>query len=157
MPLLSLTCLRHVGFLKYWNVSNLPLFVMAAPMIWLLSSTSLIVLRGLLPHSTLERPLHSSRLAGFQSKELGYGMVPQLAIPQLVLTLAATTNFHVQIINRISSGYPVWYLVVATWIVDRGTTPSGGMHGSVPQWIVRWMIMYGILQGLLFAGFLPPA
>lgn len=126
-------------------------------MIWLLSSTSVIVLRGLFPRSTLERPLDSSRLAGLQKKELGLGNVPQIAIPQLVLTVATTTNFHVQIINRISSGYPIWYLVVATWITDRRTTRSDGKDSLFPQWIVRWMVMYGVLQGLLFAGFLPPA
>jgi phosphatidylinositol glycan class V len=83
--------------------------------------------------------------------------MPQIAIPQLVLTVAATTNFHVQIINRLSSGYPVWYLVVAMWITERGTSPSGGKDGVFPQWVIRWMVMYGVLQGLLFAGFLPPA
>ena len=40
-------------------------------------------------------------------------VLPFFALPQLILAILATTTFHVQIINRISSGYPVWYIVLA--------------------------------------------
>jgi phosphatidylinositol glycan class V len=146
-----------VGFLRYWNLPNLPLFLMAAPMIWLLSSTSIAVLRGPATSSTPGRPGNSPSRANTASAELGLLDLPQIALPQLALTAAALTSFHVQIINRLSSGYPIWYLVVATWITAQGPASAGGKEDSLPQWIVRGIIMYAVVQGLLFAAFLPPA
>jgi phosphatidylinositol glycan class V len=57
----------------------------------------------------------------------------RLALPQLALASAALMSFHVQVITRLSSGYPLWYLVLAQ------------------------DIMYAIIQTPLYAYFLPPA
>lgn len=81
-----------------------------------------------------------------------------MALPQLALALLAIFNFHVQIVNRISSGYPLWYLAVAAGLDE--ATPSqhlaiAGKQSSAS--ILRAMIMYAIVQGALFASFLPPA
>ncbi|KAK4943949.1 ER membrane glycoprotein subunit of the GPI transamidase complex-like protein [Elasticomyces elasticus] len=61
----------------------------------------------------------------------------RLAIPQLILSLTALTQSHVQIINRLASGYPVWYLVLATAITnanneadDSAVRPTRGAVGS---------------------------
>ncbi|KAF2036703.1 hypothetical protein EK21DRAFT_51356 [Setomelanomma holmii] len=83
--------------------------------------------------------------------------VPELALPQLVLALAAITSFHVQIVNRIASGYPTWYLMVATWLTNEQPTSSISKSRSRSQWVIRGMIMYGLVQGILFSNFLPPA
>lgn len=80
---------------------------------------------------------------------------PELAIPQLVLAIAAITNFHVQIVNRIASGYPTWYAMVAVWLVSGSL--QGTKHDRRSCWVIRGMIMYGLVQGMLFANFLPPA
>jgi phosphatidylinositol glycan class V len=89
----------------------------------------------------------------------------RLALPQLALVGLALTTFHVQIITRLSSGYPLWYLLLARDIVE-GPTVSG-KDGSkrwwqlpsyrTAMWTVRWMILYALIQGVLFASFLPPA
>lgn len=84
-------------------------------------------------------------------------LVPELAIPQFVLAIAAATSFHVQIINRIASGYPTWYLVVATWLVEEQSTSINSKVRHRSQWISRAMVVYAITQGMLFANFLPPA
>lgn len=117
--------------------------------------------------------------------------IRQLAVPQIVLSVLALINFHVQIINRISSGYPIWYLVIAitltaTQQLERGPNTlrpvesresASGILGSLradtvllatrvtqalekptmQQWLVRSMIMYAVIQGGLYASFLPPA
>jgi phosphatidylinositol glycan class V len=83
--------------------------------------------------------------------------LPELALPQLLLVLAAATSFHVQIINRIASGYPIWYLTVATWLVGQQPGLQKGKQSNRGQWAVRAMIMYSMVQGVLFANFLPPA
>lgn len=56
---------------------------------------------------------------------------------------------------------------------EEGEEGEGGKEGEVgeerkrgkkgkegtdwPKWVVRYMIVYGVVQGVLFAGFLPPA
>lgn len=78
------------------------------------------------------------------------------AVPQLLLTVLAITNFHVQIITRISSGYPLVYIWVADSLTRRLHLAFFG--SKTPSWIVvRWMVVYALVQAALFASFLPPA
>ena len=74
--------------------------------------------------------------------------VRNLAVSQLLLTLLTVTTAHVQIITRISSAYPVclWYLAAR---LQEGC--------SLARNIVRFMVMYAVVQGGLYASFLPPA
>lgn len=149
---------RNVGFLRYWTLPNLPLFFLAAPMLWLLFQSSLVHLR--------DRPQQPSVVVR-ESSEASKGdsgvsqsstfRLPQLALPQLVLTVTAATSFHVQVINRISSGYPMWYFTIATWILSQEKSQSQGNRNTGWEWLVRGMIMYPVVQGVLYASFLPPA
>jgi phosphatidylinositol glycan class V len=79
----------------------------------------------------------------------GLLILRNLAVSQLLLTLLTLTTAHVQIITRISSAYPVclWYLSAQ---LEEGTSPLAGN-------VVRFMVIYAIVQGGLFASFLPPA
>jgi phosphatidylinositol glycan class V len=77
-------------------------------------------------------------------------LVRTLAAVQTLLAILAITNYHVQIISRISSAYPVWYWWVASCLMDRQRQNLG--HG-----IVVFISMYAMIQGGLFASFLPPA
>jgi phosphatidylinositol glycan class V len=92
----------------------------------------------------------------------------KFALPQLFLAGLALTTFHVQIVNRISSGYPVWYFVLAVAMEGR---EGGGVgeqgkgrgvldwlrRGKTVEWIVRAGVVYAVVQGGLFASFMPPA
>ena len=40
---------------------------------------------------------------------LNNNLICILALPQVTLAVLALTSYHVQIINRLSSGYVVWY------------------------------------------------
>jgi len=71
-----------------------------------------------------------------------------LAVSQLLLTTLTLTTAHVQIITRISSAYPVWVWYLAT---------TYNVKGSMARGFVSFMVMYSIIQGGLFASFLPPA
>lgn len=127
-------------------------------MLWVSLKSSVVVLPYLLHHPTAD--ILASQLHGPSNTRATKWEIysfPQLALPQLVLTITATTNFHVQIINRISSGYPVWYLMLATWISNQGVTPSEIKNPKYSEYIIHWMILYAIVQSLLFANFLPPA
>ena len=81
----------------------------------------------------------------------------RFATPQIVLAALALTNYHVQIITRLSSGYPVWYWWLASLTLEDGETSLMGKKGSAACVISRWMVIYAIVQGGLFASFLPPA
>lgn len=129
-----LTRPRGVGFLRYWTLSNVPLFLLATP--------SLILL------------LYSSGTAIGQlwrrtgQTDSGQWLVSQLAIPQLVLASLAITNYHVQVITRFSSGYPWLYIWLAKQICS-------GWRYAGPS--LRFFMLYGLIQAALFASFLPPA
>ncbi|OCL02726.1 glycosyltransferase family 76 protein [Glonium stellatum] len=162
-----------LGFLRYWTLSNVPLFLIAAPMLWLLVQSSFTALTDQLQAQILSTPSPStsspSRNSGVrqttlrpgketESDDIERGCLRRLALPQLVLALTTFTSFHVQIINRISSGYPLWYLAIAISLV-KGTPlyVFGKAQSSASSWVVHWMISYAIIQGGLFASFLPPA
>ncbi|KAF2020540.1 glycosyltransferase family 76 protein [Aaosphaeria arxii CBS 175.79] len=149
----------HVGFLKYWTLPNLPLFLMAAPMLWLMIKTSVTVMASGHGHDQLKSNGKAQTKEDSPPNDSSTAIChfPQLALPQLSLALLATTNFHVQIVNRISSGYPIWYLIIATWIAQTASSSAKEQTSMKPQWAVRFMVLYGIVQGALFANFLPPA
>jgi hypothetical protein len=88
-------------------------------------------------------------------KDIAVAFLYRAALPQALLTLLAVTNYHVQIINRLSSGYAVWYWWLAFCVID-DTSPQPKGRG-VPGLTVKWMITYALIQGGLFASFLPPA
>ena len=170
-----------VGFLRYWKLSNLPLFALAFPLGWILVETALPALFQ--PHhvnrvvngSTLadHRPQPYPPVPGTLDERVFQHLLPRLALPQLVLVALAATSFHCQVLNRISSGYPGWYLMLAIEMcIDgfdekaTGTTKQGlfrmlGNYDRIPfarpEWVVRGFVVYALVQGGLYASFLPPA
>lgn len=159
-----------VGFLRYWTVSNLPLFALAAPMMAILSGTGIIALQRI--HLTRmlqdavaeDKDVDKNAKSSVEIQKRLASIMARFALPQVVLTILALTSFHVQIINRISSGYPVWYIVLAIAIHADKTSQSMKKYGLFLGWltrhstlIVQAMVMYAIIQGGLFATFMPPA
>ena len=167
----------EVGFLKYWTLNNILLFVLAAPMLFVLANTGVF---ALLKSDDIVKVIKKDDLAPRSTEIEANSQVnadylvccrtlQRFALPQLLLALLATTSFHIQIINRISSGYPVWYTMVAIAIqssspatqkagdAEANIGPLFYVQGSKLQRIVRAMVMYAIIQGGLYACFLPPA
>lgn len=155
---LNLTVIRNVGLFRYWTLSNLPLFLLALPMLGLLVYSSVTIFRiGRAPLLRGRIVPHTGNTPDAKHKPPIECNIPELALPQLVLALAAATSFHVQIINRIASGYPIWYLTVATWLLDDRQSHKLENQTHLGQWAVRAIVMYSMIQGMLFANFLPPA
>lgn len=80
----------------------------------------------------------------------------RLALPQLTTAFVILLYSHVQIITRLSSGYPLIYLWLASQLVD----DTGAKISKRRKWsktTIRWMVMYAVIQGGLFSSFLPPA
>jgi phosphatidylinositol glycan class V len=147
-----------VGLFRYWTLSNLPLFLMAAPMLWLMLISSVTVLRTFFQPQLRGRPVpRGGATDGTRTLSPGAHHVPEIALPQFVLAVTAATSFHVQIVNRIASGYPTWYSMVAAWLAGDQPESSSSKNEKRSQWIVRGMVVYALAQGILFANFLPPA
>ncbi|RFU80259.1 gpi mannosyltransferase 2 [Trichoderma arundinaceum] len=83
------------GFLRYWTPNQLPLFLLASPVLILLIKSGL----------------------------------------ETLVAILAITHFHVQIITRMSSGYPIWYWWVANSLIDGKSQKTGSK-------IVVFMIIY---------------
>ena len=146
---------RNVGFLRYWTVSNIPLFLLAAPLLILLVYSSMWALK--LPWMTAkDRPM--TLVDQTVSPSATDSLLIRLAVPQGLLAIMAFTSYHVQIINRISSGYPLWYWYLVCMVLSRVRNPSGAAKPT--RWFaigVQSMIIYGLIQAVLFGSFLPPA
>ncbi|KAI6581340.1 hypothetical protein MCOR04_005514 [Pyricularia oryzae] len=131
------------GLFQYWTISNAPLFLLAAPMLYILI------------RSGWEMATASSGESAEGVKIAAKGdmadLVKALAAAQIILAVTALTSYHVQIITRLSSGYAVWYW----WLAQRlaGDKKAGGFGKGV----VTFMIMYAGIQAVLFSSFLPPA
>lgn len=111
-----------------------------------------VLLRSGFEYLRLDRRGSSQELLnglGARSAQL-VTLVRCMAVAQVLLTVLAFTSYHVQIITRISSGYPVWYWWLAANLMDRKSKDPG-------NGIVMFMVMYASVQGALFASFLPPA
>ncbi|KAK0665041.1 GPI mannosyltransferase 2 [Lasiodiplodia hormozganensis] len=145
----------NVGFLRYWTLSNIPLFLLAAPTLWIMVCSALRVIRRFSVCSGTAELLSTEQVS--LRTETPHLLVA-FGIPQLALAMLAATNFHVQIVNRISSGYPIWYLGIASgmdYVSDPLKIAFASKHTC--KSIVRLMMIYAIVQGALFASFLPPA
>ncbi|KAI1263139.1 glycosyltransferase family 76 protein [Xylariaceae sp. FL1019] len=132
----------NVGFLRYWTLPNIPLFLLAGPVLYLMTISGLdfISQPRQLGHPlkrALKTPNHVI-------------LVRSMASIQIVLTVLAITNYHIQIITRLSSAYPVMYW----WLADLITRKDSV---KFTQSVVTFMVMYASIQGALFASFLPPA
>ncbi|KAK4666011.1 ER membrane glycoprotein subunit of the GPI transamidase complex-like protein [Podospora pseudopauciseta] len=129
----------NVGFLRYWTISNLPLFLLATPML------AILVRSGVEQPTSARQPVIAAKPV--ESAQLT-SLIQSAAAAQVVLAVLAIAMYHVQIITRISSGYPLWYWWVAGSLI-RGEKVGG--------YIVKFMVLYALIQGVLFTSFLPPA
>jgi phosphatidylinositol glycan class V len=159
-----------VGFLKYWTVSNIPLFMLATPMLYLLTRSAWLVMTGRCSSSSADATVIKRKTKNSVDTDANVqshrdALLVRLALPQIALAIMALTSFHVQIITRLSSGYPLWYMVLASEVLSTSSTKNGLRRRSLldfdtqrlAKWTVRWMAIYGLVQGALFASFLPPA
>ena len=155
--------IRNLGFLKYWTMSNIPLFLLAAPMLYILTRSAIWgcgwyelfgdASKKPTKPSTHEKPGRESNSTSFTKRSL----IRQITLPQAALVTLTMTNFHVQIVTRLSSGYPVWYWWLASMMLDDDDVQAFGRRWKPAKTTVRWMIIYAIVQGGLFASFMPPA
>ena len=106
--------------------------------------------------ATLQQPSKSFQ-AKTEAVQTASECIRKFAVPQLLLTALAITNYHVQIVMRMSSGYIVCYWLLASLVTQQKRVTFMGTTVDVSMVILRFSIIYAMLQGGLFASFLPPA
>lgn len=153
---------RNNGLFLYWTLPNIPLFLLAGPMLFILGksgkdlffqASQLTTSRDRsrlqpVPSSPSPKPSPSPTQVVDASRLTL--ILQSMVAAQVILVVMAFTRNHVQIITRLSSGYPAWYWWVAACLRSPKTRKMGGG-------IVVFMVMYACIQGVLFASFLPPA
>lgn len=134
----------NVGFLRYWTLSQLPNFLMCAPVLALLLwfSTHYIfhvllpyVFRSYKPSNPLDSPLLTVKLAPH-------------AIHAFLFTLILLFASHTQIILRLAASMPFTYWAAGYLFLEH---PTWGK-----RW-VTWSVVWGAVSIVLWATFLPPA
>ena len=80
-------------------------------------------------------------------------LVRALAVVQTLLAVLALTSYHVQIINRISSGYPVYFW----WLANAASAPATFADRRWAKVMIVFGVAYGMVQAAPFASFMPPA
>ena len=151
---------RGSGFLRYWTISNIPLFLLATPMLYIMAYSAAKGSKGTTFQSSgqLAKGTHQIKVTENSSTgDIARSAIRALSLPQFALTMLALSTYHVQIITRLSSGYPVWYWWLASRIVEPAPSSKSEKHSIGAQCAVQWMVMYAMIQGGLFASFLPPA
>ena len=135
--------------------------MLAAPMLYILLRSCSWTLRGDKAGST--RGNHLNTVTSQKGQLIATGLpitqsiAIRFAIPQMVLATLALTTYHVQVITRLSSGYPLWYWWLASLTLDDHKAIIFGQKFSSSGLIIKWMMIYAVVQGGLFASFLPPA
>jgi phosphatidylinositol glycan class V len=137
---------RNNGFLKYFQVKQIPNFLLASPMIIL----SLIGISVYIAND----PLYFLTL-GWKSmtknRTLNYANHPTLRpwiYLWLVMLFICVTSMHVQIMPRFFSALPIVHWFVASLFEKR--------HW-LRHWIMVYFTLYSSIGAILFANFYPPA
>jgi hypothetical protein len=174
---------RDVGFMRYWTVSQLPNFILVAPIL-------VASIYGIyhyfyyywqsafrrFTHSTTTTTSRQSRPARSRSKsstdldsdlELRRTLWenPEAApffLIHTITTLILVFASHTQIALRVSMGNPVLFWIVGAFVSSSSSRVNHrrGGGGRTAKWARRgvvWSCTWGAVSLVLWAGFYPPA
>lgn len=142
----------NVGFLNYWELPQIPNFVMATPPLLLLLWSAVTHLRITIPiiFSISNRDAEA-KLRRVQRRApclfVNLSVVPH-AVHSLVFSLLILLTSHVQIILRVASSMPFLYWSAARLLLE---------HPKLGKWWVGWSIIWGLVGIVNWGVFLPPA
>ncbi|KAF9294360.1 hypothetical protein BGZ88_004003 [Linnemannia elongata] len=142
----------NVGFLRYYEVKQIPNFLMAAPMI-ILSASGIMyyVLFDIHRAVTLGR----SSTPASDNKDtppfMSLASFPHIVLWG-VLLLSNITTMHIQIITRAFSCLPPVY-----WFAAHQFEGEAVLGAGWTKTVTTFFVMYGLIGIILFANFFPPA
>jgi len=130
-----------VGFLQYWTPQQLPNFLLAAPVLVLLSYYSTQSIRPFANHLFYKgQPRDNSP---FESQSLAPHGIHAFVFTSILLFAS-----HTQIILRFAASIPFTYWSAARLLVE---------HPRLGKWWVGWSVVWGAVSLVLWSTFLPPA
>ncbi|RUS28969.1 GPI mannosyltransferase 2 [Jimgerdemannia flammicorona] len=142
---------RNNGFLRYYEIKQIPNFLFAAPMIGL----SFVGIYSYARHDWrrfltlgLRSCLNSTTTSPYHTNAR---LLPFVYL-WLVLVLYCVTNMHVQVITRFFSSVPGVY-----WFVAEVWSGAQEKHGWADKVMTRYFVLYAMVGVILFANFFPPA
>ncbi|KAF8938067.1 hypothetical protein BGZ58_001645 [Dissophora ornata] len=141
----------NVGFLRYYEIKQIPNFLMAAPMITLsVSGIYYYAVYDLPRMMTLGRS--STTAPGNRSTPpfLSLASFPHIVLWTALLWSAITT-MHIQIITRAFSCLPTVYWFAAHQF------EKDALGAGWTRTVSTFFVMYGLIGIILFANFFPPA
>ncbi|KAG0030807.1 hypothetical protein BGZ81_002165 [Podila clonocystis] len=142
----------NVGFLRYYEIKQIPNFLMAAPMITL----SAVGIYSYILHDT-RRSLTLGRDSTYAGRSQTPPFMSQAMFPHIVLwavlLLSNITTMHIQIITRAFSCLPPVYWFAAHQFGDK----AYGLRAGYARPVTTFFVMYGLIGVILFANFFPPA
>ncbi|KAF8952766.1 hypothetical protein BGZ52_003999 [Haplosporangium bisporale] len=142
----------NVGFLRYYEIKQIPNFLMAAPMITL----SAVGIYSYIMHDT-RRALTLGRDSIYAGRKQTPPFMSQAMFPHIVLwavlLLSNITTMHIQIITRAFSCLPPVYWFAAHQFGDK----EYGLRVGYARSVTIFFVMYGLIGVILFANFFPPA
>lgn len=167
-----------VGFLKYWTPNNIPNFLFSMPtLIIILASIvhyykqnegywRLSIVPSGRPLKRTSKKKEKSKAGWGSRRNSGHGVMsppnrvltyaPSHMTPYLivsgVLAMSALLVWNVQIITRVASCLPTVY-----WYTAEKLTSTRVRDVKVGRAIVRYFVIWIVIQGIFFAAFLPPA
>jgi len=124
----------NVGFLRYWTLSQLPNFLIAAPPVIVILTFATVHFLSLLS----ERKPYGLR----------FDTVTPHAIHATAFTFLLLFASHTQIILRLAASMPFTYWAAAWFYLQNPTL------GKI--W-VYWSVLWGLISVILWGSFLPPA
>ena len=133
----------NVGFLRYWSFSQIPNFIVAAPLFFLIADFVTAYAQYHILFSSKNRIATDRAPIAFYNISL----LPHL-IHSVILFCILLLTAHTQIILRLAPSMPIVFWAAARLIVGRATLGQ--------QW-VTWCTVWGIASIILWASFLPPA
>ncbi|KAF8504005.1 GPI mannosyltransferase 2 [Gautieria morchelliformis] len=133
----------NVGFLRYWTIQQLPNFLIASPVLFLLSFSSITHVSRVIPHVVSPR-LKSEPTT---SPIVTFAVLPH-AIHAFIFTCMLLFASHTQIILRLASSMPFTYWSAARLFFE---------HPKCAKAWVAWSVVWGAMNIVLWTVFLPPA
>lgn len=140
-----------VGFLRYWTPNNIPNFLFAFPtlaIMWKSGCYYSYYLPKSIKTETSVPSIGENERAVLRKIEY---YSPYLTV-QLLMFFSCILTWHVQIITRVGSCLPVLYWYTAEMLMS--TQLAQVKTGKI---IVRYFIVWIVVQGIFFSAFLPPA
>ncbi|CAO3571318.1 unnamed protein product [Mortierella alpina] len=138
----------NVGFMRYYEVKQIPNFLMAAPMV-ILSASGI----ACYAQYDLRRMLSLGRLSSV-SQTAAPSFMSLATYPYIVLwavlLMSSITTMHIQIITRAFSCMPPVYWYAAHQF-------EAHAKGGWTKTVTTFFVMYGLIGIVLFANFFPPA